>query len=157
MFIVELTADFFDSADTPKYQDIGLSVLKENQNLEFRVFKEHRQEIGSDQIGNAQGVIVLTPAVTAESVSKAGELLVIARFGVGYDAVDVKACTAADVLVTMGCGEQCPYIPGLRVVDWQLPDPKGQPMERVREIRDQIHEQVKGLLKEQCAECCAVC
>jgi len=60
-----------------------------------------------------------------------------------------------DVLVTMGCGEACPYIPGLRVVDWQIPDPKGQPMERVREIRDQIHEQVKGLLKEQCGDCCA--
>ena len=63
----------------------------------------------------------------------------------------------ADVLVTMGCGEQCPYVPGLRVVDWQIPDPKGQPVERVREIRDHIHEQVKGLLKEQCAECCAAC
>ena len=61
----------------------------------------------------------------------------------------------ADVLVTMGCGEQCPYVPGLRVVDWELSDPKGQPMERVRAIRDQIHEQVKGLLKEQCAECCS--
>jgi arsenate reductase len=44
----------------------------------------------------------------------------------------------------------------LRVVDWQLPDPKGQPMERVRAIRDQINEQVKGLLKEQCAECCDI-
>jgi arsenate reductase len=62
----------------------------------------------------------------------------------------------ANVLVTMGCGESCPYVPGLRVVDWQIPDPKGQPVERVREIRDHIHEQVKGLLKEQCAECCAV-
>jgi arsenate reductase len=62
----------------------------------------------------------------------------------------------ADVLVTMGCAESCPYIPGLRVVDWQLPDPKGQPIETVRAIRDQIHEQVKGLLKELCAECCSV-
>jgi arsenate reductase len=61
----------------------------------------------------------------------------------------------ADVLVTMGCGEFCPYVPGVRVVDWALPDPKGQPVERVREIRDQIHEQVKVLLKEQCAECVA--
>jgi glycerol uptake facilitator-like aquaporin/protein-tyrosine-phosphatase len=59
----------------------------------------------------------------------------------------------ADVLVTMGCGESCPYVPGLRVVDWQIPDPKGQRVERVREIRDHIHEQVKALLKEQCAEC----
>ena len=62
---------------------------------------------------------------------------------------------SADVLVTMGCGEQCPYVPGLRVMDWRIPDPKGQPVERVREIRDQIHEQVKGLLKDECGECCA--
>ena len=61
----------------------------------------------------------------------------------------------ADVLVTMGCGESCPYVSGLRVVDWALPDPKGQSLERVRAIRDQIHEQVKSLLKEQCAECVA--
>jgi glycerol uptake facilitator-like aquaporin/protein-tyrosine-phosphatase len=62
----------------------------------------------------------------------------------------------ADVLVTMGCGEACPFVPGMRVIDWQLPDPKGQLIEKVREIRDQIHEQVKGLLKEQCGECCSV-
>ena len=62
----------------------------------------------------------------------------------------------ADVLVTMGCGEQCPYVPGLRLVDWELPDPKGQPMEKVRAIRDHVHEQVKGLLREQCGECCSV-
>jgi phosphoglycerate dehydrogenase-like enzyme len=104
MFIVELTADFFDSAGVPKYQDIGLSVLKQNPNIQHRVFKEHRKQIGADQIGSAQGVIVLTPGVTAESVSRAENLLVISRFGVGYDAVDVNACTAADVLVTITTG-----------------------------------------------------
>src|SRR6185295_7248086 len=72
--------------------------------IEQRVFREHRKEIGADQIGDAQGVIVLTPAVTAESVSKAENLLVVARFGVGYDSVDVKACTAADVIVTITTG-----------------------------------------------------
>src|SRR5439155_15427415 len=104
MFLVELTADFFDSSGTPKYNDIGLSVLKQNPNIQHRVFKEHRKEIGADQIGDAQGVIVLTPTVTTESVSKADNLLVMARFGVGYDSVDVKACTAADVLVTITVG-----------------------------------------------------
>ena len=52
----------------------------------------------------------------------------------------------AQVLVTMGCGEQCPYVPGVRVVDWQVADPKGQPLPRVREIRDEIQERVKMLL-----------
>jgi phosphoglycerate dehydrogenase-like enzyme len=103
-FIVALTADFCDSNGAPKYRDIGLSVLAGNPQIEQRAFAEHRPKIGADQIGDAQGVIVLTPAVTAESVSRAENLLVMARFGVGYDAVDVKACTAADVLVTITVG-----------------------------------------------------
>ena len=103
-FIVSLTADFYDASGKPKYEDIGLSVLAEHPHIEHRVFPGHTKQIRPAQIGNAQGVIVLTPAVTAESVSQAAELLVIARFGVGYDAVDVKACTAADVLVTITTG-----------------------------------------------------
>src|SRR5262245_50417937 len=103
-FIVTLTADFNDSTGAPKYRDIGLSVLANQAHIEQRVFKEHRTQIGSDQIQDAQGVIVLTPAVTTESVSKSEDLLIIARFGVGYDTVDVKACTAADVLVTITVG-----------------------------------------------------
>ena len=63
---------------------------------------------------------------------------------------------SADVLVTMGCDEQCPFVPGLKIIDWTLPDPKSQPIERVREIRDQVHEQVKELLKNECSECCSV-
>jgi len=52
----------------------------------------------------------------------------------------------ADLLITMGCGDQCPVVPGLRRDDWPLPDPKGQPPERVREIRDQIRARVGTLL-----------
>ena len=55
---------------------------------------------------------------------------------------------AADVVVTMGCGDECPYIPGQRYLDWDLPDPKGQPLERVREIRDDIRSRVDALLAE---------
>jgi len=103
-FNVALTADFYDSAGAPKYEDIGLSVLADHPHIGQRVFQEHRKQIGADQPGDAQGVIVLTPAVTAESVSRAEDLLVMARFGVGYDSVDVNACTAADVLVTITSG-----------------------------------------------------
>ncbi len=103
-FIVTLTGDFYDNTGSPKFRDLGLSVLAPHAHIEQRVFKEYRKEIGPDQIGGAQGVIVLTPAVTLESVSKADDLLVIARFGVGYDAVNVNACTAADVLVTITTG-----------------------------------------------------
>jgi arsenate reductase (thioredoxin) len=52
----------------------------------------------------------------------------------------------ADVVVTMGCGDECPYIPGKRYIDWDLQDPKGQPIERVREIRDDIAGRVELLV-----------
>jgi arsenate reductase (thioredoxin) len=52
----------------------------------------------------------------------------------------------ADIVVTMGCGDQCPYIPGKRYIDWELPDPHGQPIERVREILDEIARRVSDLL-----------
>ena len=54
----------------------------------------------------------------------------------------------ADVIVTMGCGDACPYVPGKRYVDWQLDDPHGQPLERVREIRDEIERRVRRLVDE---------
>jgi phosphoglycerate dehydrogenase-like enzyme len=103
-FSVALTADFYDTAGASKYKDIGLSVLGDYPQIEHQVFKEHRKQIDSDQIGDSHGIIVLTPSVTAASVSQCPNLLVIARFGVGYDAVDIQACTDADVLVTITTG-----------------------------------------------------
>ena len=55
---------------------------------------------------------------------------------------------AADVIVTMGCGEACPVYPGKRYLDWNLPDPAGQPVETVRPIVDDIDRRVRGLLDE---------
>jgi arsenate reductase len=52
----------------------------------------------------------------------------------------------AQLLVTMGCGDECPLVPGLRREDWPLEDPKGQPAGRVREIRDEIRERVRSLV-----------
>ena len=54
----------------------------------------------------------------------------------------------ADVVVTMGCGDECPYIPGKRYLDWDLPDPKGRPLEEVRATRDEIERRVQQLLDE---------
>ena len=54
----------------------------------------------------------------------------------------------ADIIVTMGCGDECPYIPGKRYIAWDLPDPKGQPIELVRDIREDIAERVKDLIGE---------
>jgi arsenate reductase (thioredoxin) len=55
---------------------------------------------------------------------------------------------AADVVVTMGCGDACPVFPGRRYLDWTVADPAGQPLDRVREIRDDIDARVRGLLGE---------
>ena len=55
----------------------------------------------------------------------------------------------ADMLITMGCGEECPYVPGLRREDWPLPDPKGQGIETVRQTRDEIRRRVLELLKRE--------
>jgi len=54
----------------------------------------------------------------------------------------------ADVVVTMGCGDECPYIPGKRYVDWDLQDPKGLPAEQVRAIRDEVADRVAALADE---------
>jgi arsenate reductase (thioredoxin) len=54
----------------------------------------------------------------------------------------------ADVVVTMGCGDECPYIPGKRYVDWDLPDPNDMPIDRVRELRDNISDRTIALLDE---------
>jgi protein-tyrosine-phosphatase len=54
----------------------------------------------------------------------------------------------ADVVVTMGCGDECPYIPGKRYLDWDLPDPRGRPIEEVRATRDEIARRVEALVRE---------
>jgi arsenate reductase len=57
----------------------------------------------------------------------------------------------ADVVVTMGCGDECPYIPGKRNLDWDLPDPKGQPIETVRATRGEIERRTMQLVDELAA------
>ena len=54
----------------------------------------------------------------------------------------------ADAVVTMGCGDECPVVPGKRYLDWDLPDPSGRPLAEVRPIRDEIGDRVRGLLTE---------
>ncbi|HEU0093744.1 MAG TPA: hypothetical protein VFS78_16655, partial [Vicinamibacteria bacterium] len=59
-----------------------------------------------------------------------------------------ELAAGAGHLVTMGCGEECPYIPGAKVQDWALEDPKGQPIARVREVRDEIRRRVTSFVQE---------
>jgi protein-tyrosine-phosphatase len=59
---------------------------------------------------------------------------------------DVVALIKPDMIITMGCGEECPFIPGVEYIDWDLADPSGQPIEFVRSVRDEIEEKVKHLI-----------
>jgi arsenate reductase (thioredoxin) len=63
-------------------------------------------------------------------------------------ALTTELARQADVVVTMGCGDECPYIPGKRYIDWDLEDPKGRPLAEVRATRDEIARRVEGLVRE---------
>lgn len=78
---------------------------------------------------------------------------VLQEIGVDTSRLYPKALTqdiaeGVDLVVTMGCGDECPVIPGARVVDWDLTDPAGKPLAQVRAIRDEITERVAVLLRE---------
>jgi phosphoglycerate dehydrogenase-like enzyme len=103
-FRVALTGDFFAPDGSTKYPDIGLTVFEGQPQIAWTRFPEHKPVIAADQVADARGVIVLTPSVTRETVSRNRDLLAIGRFGVGYDAVDVEACTQADVVVFITAG-----------------------------------------------------
>jgi phosphoglycerate dehydrogenase-like enzyme len=103
-FIVAVTADFFDGRGAPKFREVGFSLLDGQPHIERRALAEERSEVGADQIRGAQALYVMASKITARSLAEPENLLLIARFGVGYDTVDVTACTEADVLVTITKG-----------------------------------------------------
>ncbi|MFI8454296.1 arsenate reductase ArsC [Kitasatospora sp. NPDC085464] len=75
----------------------------------------------------------------------------LAEVGINISAETPKVLTteavqASDVVITMGCGDACPYFPGKQYLDWKLDDPAGQGVDAVRPIRDEIEQRVRGLL-----------
>jgi len=118
-FRVALTADFYQADGATKYRDIGLDLLAQHPAFDAGRFAEHRSEIEPDQLQGINGAIVLTPRVTAHSLSQSGDLLALARFGVGFDSVDVAACTAADVLLFITAGA-VDYSVAEATVGWML-------------------------------------
>ncbi len=97
-FRVAFTADLYAADGSCPYKDIGLDVLRSHSHILYRGFPEHRQHLDPDQIADANALIVLTPRVTAKTLSHSRDLCAVIRYGVGYDSVDVPACTAAEVL-----------------------------------------------------------
>ena len=103
-FQVALTGDFRDANGQPKFAELGLGLLEPYPHITVTSFSEHRPAIDPEQIAGSQGVIVLTPRVTRASLAGCDDLLAIGRFGVGYDSVDVDACTDANVLAMITAG-----------------------------------------------------
>ena len=103
-FRLALTADFYDESGEPKYADIGLSVFDGHPEVLISTFDEHRAEITPDQLKDYHGVLVMSPRVTARSLEGCENLLAVGRFGVGYDTVDVEACTRQNVLAMITVG-----------------------------------------------------
>jgi arsenate reductase len=88
------------------------------------------------------------PRVHPEVVAAMSEL------GIDLSAAQTSRLTTelaqrAQLLITMGCGDQCPVVPGLKRDDWPLEDPKGKPLARVRAIRDEIRQRVQTLLEQE--------
>jgi arsenate reductase len=88
----------------------------------------------------------------------AGQLNPVAVAAMAEEGIDLTTATPkllteeavreADVVITMGCGDACPFYPGKRYLDWELDDPAGQPLEAVRPIRDEIRRRVEALVAE---------
>lgn len=103
-FRVALTADFYDEAGDPKFADLGLGLFASHEHIDVTKFSRHLPEIDSDQLAGLNAVIVMTPRVTSASLESCGDLLAVGRFGVGFDNVDVAACTRHDVLAMITAG-----------------------------------------------------
>jgi phosphoglycerate dehydrogenase-like enzyme len=118
-FRVALTGDFYDAAGQLKYRDIGLDLLTGAPGIDLQRFPEHHPEIAPGQLAGVNGVVVLTPRVTTHSLSASQDLLGLGRFGVGFDSVDVAACTAADVALFITTGA-VDYSVAEATVGWML-------------------------------------
>ncbi len=100
-FRIGLTRDFLKPDGSIGFGDIGLSLLDAAPNVVWNFLPENTPVLGPDQIADYDGLLVLTPKVTSDTLSSVDRLSVIARFGVGYDNVDVPACTSAGVMLTI--------------------------------------------------------
>jgi arsenate reductase len=88
------------------------------------------------------------PRVHPEVVAAMGEVG-LDLSGASTSKLSTEMAQGVHMLITMGCGDQCPVVPGLKRDDWPLEDPKGKPLARVREIRDEIRQRVETLLKNE--------
>ncbi|MFQ6040941.1 MAG: hydroxyacid dehydrogenase [Candidatus Poribacteria bacterium] len=118
-FRVGLTRDFLDDKGNLKYKDIGLKLLYDNPHVEVEFFDEFKTVVTPEQISDYDAAIVLTPRFTRETFAGVERFTAIARFGVGYDSIDVQACTEANVILFI-TPEGVRYPMAESVVTWLL-------------------------------------
>lgn len=99
-FRVALSGDFFDEAGNPAFPEFDLAPLRERDDLELVVL-EGGDEIAAEQVADVDALILLMPRVTERTLAGNPRLAMVARFGVGYDTVDVGACTEKDVALVI--------------------------------------------------------
>ncbi|MBI3909507.1 MAG: hydroxyacid dehydrogenase [Armatimonadetes bacterium] len=103
--MIHITRDFLDEEGRLTYRDIGLGLLEPETGVQYRFLPQHRSPVTPEMIAGADAVLSLTPAWTAQTFAAGAErLLIVARFGVGYDMCDVAALTANNVLLTITPG-----------------------------------------------------
>ena len=119
MFKVGLTRDFLSPDGSLSYKDIGLEILEQADGVEYEFLSEYRSPVTADMLRGYNAIISLAPAYNAESFSGIRDLRAICRFGVGYDMVDLKACSDANVIVTITRGA-VNYSVAEAVISWML-------------------------------------
>jgi phosphoglycerate dehydrogenase-like enzyme len=119
MFKVGLTRDFLTPGGALTYKDIGLDILDAAEGITYEFLKEYRSPVTADMLEGYDAVISLAPAYNKESFTGVQKLKAICRFGVGYDMVDLKACTDANVMVTITKGA-VNYSVAEAVITWML-------------------------------------
>ena len=105
------------------------------------------RHLGGDQIDIFSGGSEPAASVNPAAVEAMAEVGIDITSATPQRWTDAEV-EAADVVVTMGCGDTCPVFPGVRYVDWELEDPAGKPVEQVRPVRDDIESRVRNLLNE---------
>jgi arsenate reductase (thioredoxin) len=112
-----------------------------------------RSQMAAGWLRHFGGDSVEVRSAGSEPAEKINPVAVQAMAEVGIDItaavprkLDYELAESSDVVITMGCGDACPVLPGKRYEDWKLTDPAGQPIEVVRQVRDEIRDQVRALL-----------
>lgn len=103
-FSVGFTCDFLAPDGTQTYRDIGLDLLRSDPSVAFRFMERHPMHLAPEHLHGLDAVVSMAPRWTRESLKGVDRLALVARFGVGYDMVDLAACTEADVAVTIASG-----------------------------------------------------